>query len=129
MTKDFALAGLRLGYAMSHPGLIENLKSYQPAWSVNAIAQAAGVATLSDIYYYDQTLTDLMQLRREFYAQIEGRGFSLVNSSVHFGMIHLKCSAKDFRAQLIHLSLQVRDCTSFGLPEYIRVSTRLRGEN
>jgi histidinol-phosphate/aromatic aminotransferase/cobyric acid decarboxylase-like protein len=74
MTKDFALAGLRMGYALARPDLIEKLKSYQPAWSVNAIAQAAGVAALSDIDYYYQTLTNLKQLSREFFAQIEERG-------------------------------------------------------
>jgi histidinol-phosphate/aromatic aminotransferase/cobyric acid decarboxylase-like protein len=129
MTKDFAIAGLRLGYVVADTGLIEQLKGYQPAWSVNALAQAAGLAALSEINYYLETLTQLSQLSKEFYAQIESRGYEFVHSQVHFGIIHLKQSAKNFRTRLLPLSIQVRDCTSFGLPEYIRVSTRLQNEN
>ena len=42
MTKDYALAGLRLGYAAGDERLIRALKAVRPAWNVNALAQAAG---------------------------------------------------------------------------------------
>ena len=49
MTKDFALAGLRLGFAVAGPKLIDALTAVQPPWSVNAMAQAAGLAALEDL--------------------------------------------------------------------------------
>ena len=39
MTKDFALAGLRLGYALGHPEVIANLSKVRPPWNVNAPAK------------------------------------------------------------------------------------------
>ena len=47
MTKDCGLAGLRLGYAIGAESVIEALRRAQPPWSVNALAQAAGVAALA----------------------------------------------------------------------------------
>jgi len=46
MTKDYAIAGLRLGYAVGTRGMIEAMKNLRPAWNVNALAQAAGLAAL-----------------------------------------------------------------------------------
>lgn len=42
MTKDYALTGLRLGYAMAAPAVTAQLAARQPDWSVNALAQVAG---------------------------------------------------------------------------------------
>lgn len=39
LTKDFALAGLRLGYAVAPPGVAERLSRQLPSWNVNGVAQ------------------------------------------------------------------------------------------
>lgn len=46
MTKDYAIAGLRLGYAVGTPEIIKAMKNFRPAWNVNSLAQAAGLAVL-----------------------------------------------------------------------------------
>jgi len=51
MTKDYALTGLRLGYAIASENVIANLQAFQPDWSVNGLAQAAGLAALADTEY------------------------------------------------------------------------------
>ena len=129
MTKDFALAGVRLGYVLASPDCIEALKRIQPTWSVNALAQAAGVAVLADLAYYRWSLAELAKLRSEFFQQIKRRGYALLDSQTHYAIINLQQSAPAFRERLLHGSILVRDCTSFGLPQYIRVSTRLQAEN
>lgn len=48
LTKDFALAGLRLGYAVASQAIVERLARCQPPWSINAMAQAAGMAIFTD---------------------------------------------------------------------------------
>jgi histidinol-phosphate aminotransferase len=128
MTKDFALAGLRLGYALASPELIEPLQLIQPAWSVNALAQAAGAAALAELDYYRSSLAELALLSSEFFLQIRERGYSLVDSQTHYAIIGLDQPAGAFRARLLQASILVRDCSSFGLPQFIRVSTRLPAE-
>ena len=63
MTKDFGLAGLRLGYAAGPEPLIEGLRRVQPPWSVNALAQAAGVAALADSEHRTRSLTQLAEAK------------------------------------------------------------------
>ena len=48
MTKDYALTGLRLGYLLAPEGIVARIRRFQYSWSVNAPAQAAGIAALSD---------------------------------------------------------------------------------
>ncbi|MEW6651049.1 MAG: histidinol-phosphate transaminase [Chloroflexota bacterium] len=129
MTKDFALAGLRLGYAMAEPDLIQRLKEYQPTWSVNAAAQAAGRAAFSELAQYQQKLNHLRELKSEFFAGLETIGYAIVPSNVHFGLIKLDRSAQEVRLALLQQFILVRDCASFGLPQYIRVSTKLQMDN
>ena len=47
MTKDYALTGLRLGYMLASKNVVERVRNYQPTWSVNGPAQAAGIAALT----------------------------------------------------------------------------------
>ena len=46
MTKDHGLAGVRLGYMVADPAVVSAVRRLQPAWSVNAVAQAVGIAAL-----------------------------------------------------------------------------------
>jgi threonine-phosphate decarboxylase len=48
MTKSYGLAGLRLGYLIANPKLIQQLKQYQISWNVNGVAQIAGIAVFND---------------------------------------------------------------------------------
>ena len=48
MTKDHGLAGVRLGYLVAQPNVVSAVQQLQPAWSVNAIAQAVGITALED---------------------------------------------------------------------------------
>jgi histidinol-phosphate aminotransferase len=130
MTKDFALAGLRLGYALGDPRRIDRLRALQPAWSVNAMALAAGAAAVWDIDYYRGTLVELRGLRTAFFAGIREAGFDALPSAVHYGLVQAGMPARELRLKLLaKQAIQVRDCASFGLPAYIRVSTRRPEDN
>ena len=48
MTKDYALTGLRLGYMLAPEEVVQRVRSFQYSWSVNAPAQAAGIAALAE---------------------------------------------------------------------------------
>lgn len=48
LTKMFSVAGLRLGYALAHPGLIEQWQQWRDPWPVNALAAAVAGPLLAD---------------------------------------------------------------------------------
>lgn len=123
LTKDFVLAGLRLGYAVGAPELISRLAAQLPSWNVNSMAQAAGVAALNDPWHLDATLLQLAIERRAFFAALEQAGYTIVPSRTHYCLIHVGQAAQ-VRQDLLARKILVRDCSSFGLSQYIRVATR-----
>ncbi len=124
MTKDFALAGLRLGYALADGEILSTMKNLQPAWSVNALAQAAGLAVLDDLEYYENSLKDLYLERDRFFTALSTITAKPVYSSTHYCVIQTPEEAGMIRKLLLQKSIQVRDCASFGLPYHIRLSTQ-----
>lgn len=128
MTKDFALAGLRLGYAVGDPRVIEALRRVRPPWSVSAPAQAGGIAALRDRDSLESSLSRLAEARAELVAGLTALGVKLLPSAVHYFLAEVG-DADDFRERLLKQGMLVRAGTSFGLPEFVRVSPRTPEEN
>lgn len=128
MTKDYALAGLRLGFAVGEQSLIQALAVVRPAWNVNSFAQAAGLAALADENYYQITLAQLRAEKDFLINGLAALDFRPVSSNTHFFLLPVQ-NAACFRQNLLRRAILVRDCTSFGLPDYIRISTRTHKEN
>jgi histidinol-phosphate/aromatic aminotransferase/cobyric acid decarboxylase-like protein len=128
LTKAHGLAGLRLGYALGAPEVIAALRAVQPPWSVNALAQAAGLAALRDERHLRDSLTRLKEAKVALVEQLQAARFAPVPSAVPFFLIPVGDAAL-VRSVLLRRGILVRDCTSFGLPDYIRVSARRPEEN
>ncbi len=127
MTKDYALAGLRLGYAIAGEEIIQTLRKVCPPWNVNVVAQKAGVIVLKNSEYLKQSESKIRQARQFLIDELCRLDFALVPSSTNFFLVRV-VNAKAFRTALLRHGILVRDCTSFGLPEYIRIAPRTMPE-
>ena len=123
LTKDFALAGLRLGYAIASPDAAGRLGAQLPSWNVNGVAQAAAIAALADRMHLKTTLDHLAVERQAFFHALRDAGLHIIPSRTHFCLIEVG-DAHQVRQQLLDRNILVRDCASFGLPQFVRVSTR-----
>ena len=123
MTKSYGLAGLRLGYLVADPAVIEAVSGHQPPWSVNSFAQAAGMAALGD----DEHVSEGRKLSRRARALlVDGLtqlGFSCVPSRASYWLVRVG-DGRLVRDELLRRGILVRDARSFGLPGYIRVAGR-----
>jgi histidinol-phosphate aminotransferase len=128
MTKDYALAGLRLGYAVGYMSVITALSRSRPAWNVNALAQAAGVAALEDEAHLRASLDAVGRAKTELVAALRGLGLAPLPSAVHFFLMEVG-NGFVFRKALLREGVLVRDCGSFGLPAYVRIAPRRPEEN
>jgi histidinol-phosphate aminotransferase len=128
MTKDYALAGLRLGYAVGPEAIIGAIARVRPPWNVNAMAQAAGVAALTDHGYLQRTMGQLLCARDELLSALRAAGARPVPSAVHFFLLDVG-DAGACRRALLPYRILVRNCSSFGLPAHIRIATRTPDEN
>ena len=127
LTKDYALAGLRLGYAVGLPEVIQRLRVQLPFWNVNGLVQAAGCAALADRDHMRATLIWLAEERQMFFQALSQLGCRVVPSSTHFCLVEVG-NAVRVRQDLLTRKMLVRDCSSFGLPRFIRVATRPAGD-
>ncbi|MEW6233059.1 MAG: histidinol-phosphate transaminase [Chloroflexota bacterium] len=151
MTKDYALAGLRLGYAVAHREIIVALAKVRPPWSVNALAQAAGVAALLDERHLRESLAELARAKEALIASLADLEWKVLPSMTHFFLVEVARSrpfrrrapegqsweararqvgaGAAFRRILLEQGILVRDCASFGLPACVRIATRRPEEN
>jgi histidinol-phosphate aminotransferase len=123
MTKDYGMPGLRLGYAVASREIINCLRPVLPPWNVNSIAQKVGVAMLEREEYLRQSLRQVREAKRYLAGEITRLGFRVVPSDTHYFLVKVG-NAPEYRRALLKKGILVRDCTSFGLGEYIRVSPR-----
>ncbi len=127
MTKDYALPGLRLGYALASRQIISVLNRVKPPWNVSSVAQAAAVYVLRQSGYIEESGKKLREAREFLAAGLRAIGLMPVPSQANFFLVKVG-NAAAFRQALLSRGMAVRDCTSFGLPTYIRVAPRTVGE-
>lgn len=130
LTKDQALAGLRLGYVIAAPAVITALRAAQPTWSVNTLAQVAGVAALQPavLAWRDDTLARLGRHAAELWAGLTEWGYPVLPSATPYALVQV-AEAATWRERLLFQGVQVRDCAFFGLPQYARIAARRPEEN
>ena len=127
MTKDYALAGLRLGYGVAGKEIISTMRRICPPWNVNAVAQQAGVIAVAAEGYLRRCQIKLRQAKGYLVAELSRLGLPSVPSAANFLLVEVG-SAPRFRRGLLQRRVLVRDCTSFGLPGYVRISPRTMPE-
>jgi histidinol-phosphate aminotransferase len=123
MTKDYALAGLRLGYAVAAESTMATIRRVLPPWNVNSMAQKAGLAALNNSTHLKGCFNKIRKAKKFLINELEHLGLTPVPSQTNFFLVRVG-SARAFRQGLLNRGVLVRDCTSFGLPEYIRLAPR-----
>jgi histidinol-phosphate aminotransferase len=123
MTKDYALTGLRLGYALCPGDIARALFARQPSWSINAAAQAAGLVALLDRTFLSRSLNCLEASKAYLCRELQAQGFEVLPAAANFLLVKVG-DATALRHRLLVKGICVRDCSSFGLPQYIRIGLR-----
>ena len=128
LTKDYALTGLRVGYAMAAPTIIESIEKVQPPWSVNVFAQAATIVSLNDERHLCDSLAALARAKNDLVGDLVRLGLPVIPSETHFFLAQV-ASASEFARRLREHKIVIRDGTSWGLPNFVRIATRTPEEN
>ena len=135
-TKFFAIPGLRLGCMVAHPDITRRVRSQQPDWSVNGLAQAVGVRALQDVDYARRTREAVTSARKELVDALRGLdGLEVMAGVANYLLLRLAhgdMTAGVFSARLLQEhGIAVRVCDNYdGLgPEYLRVAVRAPHEN
>lgn len=130
LTKFYSLPGLRLGTVFAHQSLLATFDQYRDPWSVNVLAQHAGITALGDLKFPADVREKLRESRSLFYQEFTRCGFSnlrLWPTTVNFALIEvLNQTSGELIQHLGRLGILVRDCANFaGLPgNFIRVAIK-----
>ncbi len=123
MTKDYGLTALRLGYSVASEEVTTRLAALQPDWSVNGFSQAAGLAALADTGYLERARRAVSEAKEFLSTKLTELEFHVPPASANFLLVQVG-DAASWRDKLLAQGLVVRDCASFGLPEYLRLGIR-----
>ena len=133
LTKFFAIAGLRIGFAVTHPQRGQQWLRWRDPWSVNGLATEAAVAALGDASFQERTLQWLPQARQQFRQGIcDVDGCWATNSAANFLLVKANSSVPVLQEKLLKKHrILVRDCLSFQHlgDRYFRVAVRSESEN
>ncbi len=130
LTKFYSLPGLRLGAVFAHPSLLAAFEQYRDPWSVNVLAQHAGITALEDLQFPDQVREKLKESRSLFYREFtlcRFAGLRLWPTAVNFALLEvINGTSGELVWHLGGLGIIVRDCSNFrGLPgNFIRIAIK-----
>lgn len=117
------MAGLRLGYGVAKEEIIVTLRRICPPWNVNALAQKAGIIAIAGEDYLKRCQAELREARNYLVTELSRLGLPPLPSEANFFLVEVG-NAAAFRRELLQRRILVRDCSSFGLPQYIRIAPR-----
>ncbi len=128
-SKMYGLAGLRVGYGIASPVIIDILNRLREPFNVNSIAQVAAVAALSDQAYYKKIAREVEVQRQYLYRSLTGLNLKYENSCTNFIVIHVGGDSSQIANALLGKGVIIRDMSAWGLKGYIRVSIGSASEN
>ncbi|NJJ41967.1 threonine-phosphate decarboxylase CobD [Paenibacillus apii] len=134
MTKFYGIPGLRLGYAVSHPDNISFIQKLQVPWSVNHLAQKAGVYALNQSEYETRTRQLVAVERAWLEEELKRIGCLPFPGKANFILVRTAASgpnASELQLMLGKQGILIRLCTGFtGLDtRYFRIAVRTCMEN
>jgi len=132
-SKIYGIPAVRIGYGMSHPDLADLLNRVRQPFNVNAAAQAAAVAALSDDEYVAKSLETNKQGMAQLIGACEEMDLGYIPSVGNFICIDVASNTGvDTGAVyegLLHEGVIVRPVANYQLPSYLRITIGTQQEN
>jgi len=84
-SKAYALAGMRVGYAIADPDVVGVLDRLRDSYNVSRLSQVAALAALEDPEYYARIIAQIRETRDQAFRRLsEGRGWFTYPSQANF---------------------------------------------
>ncbi len=84
LSKSYALAGMRLGFAIARPEIISALDKIRDHYNLDRLAQAACIAALQDQTYFSEKLAQVIATRDFFSSELQKAGYEVLDSGGNF---------------------------------------------
>ncbi len=128
-SKIYGLAGLRIGYGIAPPALIETLNRVRQPFNCSIVGQAAARAALKDTTHIKKSQASNRAGKALLYEAFDDIGLRYTHTEGNFIMLHLKQLGTDVADRLLQKGIIVRAIAGYGYPNAIRVTIGTEKEN
>jgi histidinol-phosphate aminotransferase len=127
-SKAYGLAGLRVGFSLSHPDVADMLNRVRQPFNVSTAAQVAAVAALDDAEHLARSVALNFAGMGQITAGLKKLGLEYIPSFGNFLSFRIG-SATAMYQRLLKRGVIVRPVANYAMPEHLRVSIGLESEN
>lgn len=127
-SKAYGLAGLRVGYALSHPDISAVLNRIRQPFNVSRVAQAAAIAALKDQAFISQVQKINAEQMQWLKKQFDALGLGFIDSYANFLMVEVEEGKRVYQA-LLEQGVIVRPLAGYRLDDWLRISVGLPEDN
>ncbi len=128
-SKAYALAGLRVGFAVANASLIAVMERVRESFNVNAPGLAAAEAALADTAHLQASIAGNSAQREALAAALREHGFKVSPSQTNFLLVEFGDDARRIEAALIARGIVLRPMVGYGLGECLRITVGTADEN
>jgi histidinol-phosphate aminotransferase len=128
-SKAYGLAGLRVGYGLSDPGLAGVLNRLRQPFNTSLVAQVAALAALNDHAHLERSVTLNRQELARVSAACRELGLGVIPSVGNFILVDMGTPAAPLFEALLRRGVIVRPVGNYGLPQHLRISIGTEPEN
>ncbi|MDH5178777.1 MAG: histidinol-phosphate transaminase [Gammaproteobacteria bacterium] len=128
-SKAYGLAGLRVGYGISHPQVANILNRVRQPFNVNSMAMRAAAAALDDNEHLHRSVTLNAAGMQQYQTAFTELGLDWIPSAGNFISVAVGGDAAGVYDALLRKGVIVRPVANYGMPGYLRVSIGLESEN
>jgi histidinol-phosphate aminotransferase len=138
LSKGYSLAGLRLGFAIAHPVLIQDLNKIKDSYAVDAIAALAGAAAIRDQAHKNSNVEKVLRSRTILHQNLVELGFRVWPSEGNFLLVQPQpreisadsgCVALALQQHLKTQGILVRHFNLPGVADKLRITIGTDAQN
>jgi histidinol-phosphate aminotransferase len=128
-SKAYGLAGLRVGYALSHPAIADVLNRVRQPFNVNSVALSAAAAALDDVEHLRQSVELNTSGMQQVLAGLKSQGVRVYPSRGNFVLVDCARPGGAVFEALLRQGVIVRPVGGYGLPTQLRITIGTESEN
>ena len=128
-SKAYGLAGLRVGYAVSHPQVADLLNRVRQPFNVNSLALVAAAAALDDVEHLERGQATNRAGMKQLQNACRQWGLSWLPSAGNFLCVDLGQPGREVFVELLKRGVIARPVDNYGLPRHLRISIGTEAEN
>jgi histidinol-phosphate aminotransferase len=130
LSKGYSLAGMRFGYAMGSPRIIETMMKVKDSYNVNIATQVAATAAIQDQQYFQENTQKIIYERQRLIPALRELGFQAGDSQTNFILAEITTPpARQVYEKLIEKNIYIRYFNKQGMTNKLRITVGTAEQN